>query len=55
MACNDRMSAWFVKCNDEAKGHLDVVLSDAKSWDALWRYAALMERNAEISESEKYF
>jgi hypothetical protein len=52
---NDRMAGWAKKCDKESRSRLELVLSDAKTWDTLWGYVALLERNKEISKSNKYF
>ncbi len=54
-AYNKRMDTWYERCGKEAKERLDIVLTTTKSWDVLWGYVALMERNSEIAKSDKYF
>lgn len=52
---NTAMDSWQAKCDGESKNRLNKVLKDANTWDALWGYVALLERNNEIAKSEKYF
>jgi hypothetical protein len=52
---NAAMDSWQKKCDKESRDRLDKVLSDANTWDSLWGYVALIERNNEIAKSEKYF
>ncbi|ADY13675.1 hypothetical protein [Sphaerochaeta globosa] len=52
---NNAMDSWQAKCDKESKARLEKVLKDANTWDALWGYVALIERNNEIAKSEKYF
>ena len=52
---NLAMDTWQVKCDIESKNRLEKVLKEANTWDALWGYVALLERNNEIAKSEKYF
>lgn len=52
---NLAMDSWQAKCDKESKARLEKVLADANTWDALWGYVALIERNSEIAKSEKYF
>lgn len=52
---NDTVDSWAKKCDKESKARLEKVLADANTWDALWGYVSLIERNNAIAESEKYF
>lgn len=52
---NAAMDSWQKKCDRESKIRLEKVLTDANTWDSLWGYVALIERNNEIAKSEKYF
>jgi len=52
---NAAMDSWQKKCDKESRDRLDKVLADANTWDSLWGYVALIERNNEIAKSEKYF
>lgn len=52
---NAAMDSWQKKCDKESRDRLTKVLADANTWDALWGYVALIERNNEIAKSEKYF
>lgn len=52
---NDTVDSWAKKCDKESKDRLNKVLADANTWDALWGYVTLIERNNAIAESEKYF
>lgn len=54
-AFNESVDSWAKKCDKESKARLEKVLSDANTWDALWGYVTLIERNNAIAESEKYF
>jgi hypothetical protein len=54
-AYNDHMAEWAKKCDKESRARLELVLSTAKTWDTLWGYVALLERNEEIKKSNKYF
>ncbi|MBJ2356022.1 hypothetical protein [Sphaerochaeta sp. S2] len=52
---NIAMDTWQKKCDRESKLRLEKVLADTNTWDVLWGYVALIERNKEIAKSEKYF
>jgi hypothetical protein len=52
---NAAMDSWQKKCDKESRDRLEKVLATANTWDSLWGYVALIERNNEIAKSEKYF
>ncbi len=52
---NAAMDSWQKKCDKESRDRLNKVLVEANTWDSLWGYVALIERNNEIAKSEKYF
>lgn len=54
-AYNNRMDSWAKVCGKEATSRISTVLSDCKGFDELWALVALLERNAEIKASEKFF
>jgi hypothetical protein len=49
------MDSWAKVCGKEATSRISIVLADCKGFDELWALVKLLERNAEIKASEKYF